>query len=150
MPDIKNGEELLDNYKGNLTIESTNTTITILDTNNNVILPGNKVLPIGEYVVEAQPYLDYNLSSLIVNGNSISSNDRVNVGWGENLIVQAESDDKPLHTPVSYFTIDTTNQVIKSYTGPTDIDIIIPSSYSLKIETITIGGEKVYLKEASE
>ena len=80
MPDIKNGEELLENYKGNLTIESTNTTITILDTNNNVILPGNKVLPIGEYVVDAQPYLDYNLSSLVVNGNSISSNDRVNVG----------------------------------------------------------------------
>ena len=85
------GDELLDNYKGNLTIVTENTDVAISNSFGQTVEIGDRVLPIDTYIINAKPNEGFSINEFTLNGISIPENSTYKLKFGENLNLYAVS-----------------------------------------------------------
>jgi len=138
---IKLGSQITDNYRGDLIINSEYTSVVVKDENGHEISQGKKVLSLGNYTIEITPDDGYFLSKAKLNNKSIKINSSFVVNFGNNISIDAISDDA-YTTDASLFMFNDAG-LITDYIGE-DENIVIPRTYSIgSVETI-IGADLNY------
>lgn len=143
------GNKIVDNYRGNLSISTLDTSVIIKNSQGDNILPGNRIIPVGDYLIEATPIEGKVLKVLTINNQPIINN-QFNLKFGQDVSIYAESEEyvAPTSSPLSDFVFDG-NTIIK-YIG-NDEEVILPNSYSLQTTTGTVvtPGNRVYINPPS-
>lgn len=119
------GSELLDNYRGDIITELSNVRLFIKNSDNQYMPISKKSLPIGEYEIIVVPELNYLISTIKLNGQSIPNNYKYNIVFGTNMHIEAVGAEI---SKISDFTFSGSN--LTGYLG-TASAVNIPGSYSV-------------------
>ena len=87
MSEIILGSEMLENYKGSLSIEAVEANVFVTNSNGQNIQPGIRVLPIDTYTITATPGADRSISSITVNGNDFINGNTYTLSFSDNLTI---------------------------------------------------------------
>lgn len=88
------GDKILKNYKATVEGNIQNTEVILISETGDQITSGQfglKMLPSGKYTITATSIPGYSFESLRLNGNSIASGSSIEVTFGDNLYIEANS-----------------------------------------------------------
>lgn len=139
--DFKFGNEVLDNYKGDLEVSNTNTTTTIKNSLDEVLSSAKRILPIDDYTINVSADEGYSINQILLNDTSIPNNSTYKLKFGENLIIKASAVEytPPVGSPI--YGVSWTNDATTTMTRTDDA---VEMTYTISDGKVTSDFDHVF------